>query len=89
MKRNLFWLYLVFLLAFSTGISAQSPGKITEDFSDFKPEGNITLPHGYRISYLTTGTSNGSTEIEFIFNLTEFAFNQNLAANTFDIDVAN
>ncbi len=62
---------------------------LTEDFSDFKPEGNITLPHGYRISYLTTGTSNGSTEIEFIFNLTQFAFNQNLAANTFDIDAAN
>lgn len=62
---------------------------LTEDFSDFKPEGGITLPHGYRILYSTTGTSSGSTGIEFIFNLTEFAFNQNLAANTFDIDAAN
>ena len=62
---------------------------LTEDFSDFKTEGKLTLPHGYRILYLTTGTSNGSTEIEWTFNLTEFAFNQNLAANTFDIDAAN
>jgi hypothetical protein len=61
----------------------------TEDFSDFKTEGKLTLPHGYRIVYSTTGTSNGSTEIEYTFNLTEFAFNQNLAANTFDIDAVN
>jgi hypothetical protein len=62
---------------------------LTEDFSDFKPEGKLTLPHSYRILYSATGTSRGSTEIEWTFNLTEFAFNQNLAANTFDIDDAN
>lgn len=59
---------------------------LTEDFTDFKPEGKLTLPHGYHMLYSTTGTSNGSTEIEWTFNLTEFAFNQNLAANTFDAD---
>ena len=32
------------------------------------------------------GTSSGSTGIEWIFNLTEFAVNQNLADGTFDID---
>ncbi len=71
--------------------SRYSENRITlsEDFSDFKTEGKLTLPHGYRIVYSTTGTSNGSTEIEYIFNLTEFAFNQNLAASTFDIDAAN
>ncbi|MDQ2745838.1 MAG: hypothetical protein M3T96_01085, partial [Acidobacteriota bacterium] len=36
---------------------------LTEDFSDFKPEGNLTLPHHYHISYTTTGNSNGSTNI--------------------------
>jgi hypothetical protein len=41
---------------------------LTEDFSDFKPEGKITLPHGYHILYSTTGTSSGSTEIEWTFN---------------------
>ena len=59
---------------------------LTEDFADFKPEGKLMLPHSYHISYLTTGNSNGSTGIEWIFNLTEFAANQNLADGTFDID---
>lgn len=59
---------------------------LTEDFADFKPEGGLILPHSYRILYSTTGTSSGSTEIEWIFNLTQFAVNQNLAADTFNID---
>ncbi len=59
---------------------------LTEDFADFKPEGGLTLPHSYHILYSTTGTSNGSTGIEWTFNLTEFAVNQNLAASTFDIN---
>ncbi len=59
---------------------------LTEDFFDFKPEGKLTLPHGYRISYTTTGNSNGSTGIEWTFNLTEFAANQNMTDSTFDID---
>ena len=59
---------------------------LTEDFADFKPEGGLTLPHSYHISYTTTGNSNGSTGIEWIFNLTEFSANQKLAETTFDID---
>jgi len=50
------------------------------------PEGKLMLPHSYRISYTTTGTSSGSTGIEWTFNLTEFAANQKLADGTFDID---
>lgn len=60
---------------------------LTEDFADFKPVDKLTLPHSYRIKYSTTGNSNGSTEIEWTFNLTEFAANQKLADGTFDIDV--
>ena len=59
---------------------------LTEDFADFKLESGLTLPHSYHILYSTTGTSKGSTGIEWTFNLTEFAVNQNLAASTFDID---
>ena len=59
---------------------------LTEDFADFKPEGGLTLPHSYHILYSTTGNANGSTGIEWTFSLTEFAVNQALAANTFDID---
>lgn len=59
---------------------------LTEDFGNYKPEGKLTLPHSYRISYVTTGNSNGSTNIEWIFNLTEFAVNQKMPDDTFNID---
>ncbi len=59
--------------------------KITEDFSDFKNEKGLTLPHKYRINYSIIG-QNGTTEIQWDFILNEFAFNQNLADGTFDAD---
>lgn len=59
--------------------------KVTEKFSDFREEKNLTLPHSYQITYLTTG-QNGTTEIEWNFNLKEFAFNQNLDDSTFDAE---
>jgi hypothetical protein len=57
----------------------------TENFSDFKAEGGLTLPHTYSLNYLISG-QNGTTEIEWVFKLNEFAFNQNLSPNTFDAD---
>lgn len=57
--------------------------RLTEDFSDFKTEGGLTLPHGYHILYSTTGGANGTTEIDWTFKLTNFAFNQKFADNTF------
>lgn len=57
--------------------------KVTEDFTDFKPEKGLTLPHSYRLYYSITG-QNGTTEIEWSFKLTEFAVNQKLEAQTFD-----
>lgn len=59
--------------------------KITEDFSDFKAEKGLTLPHNYRINYSTVG-QNSTTEIQWSFIFNEFAFNQNLAVGTFDAD---
>ncbi|MBA3784373.1 MAG: hypothetical protein H0X15_02370 [Acidobacteria bacterium] len=67
---------------------SESRLKITEDFSDFKAEKGLTLPHNYRLFYSTIG-QNGTTEIEWNFNLTEFSFNQNLAPNTFVIEATN
>ena len=57
--------------------------KITEDFSDFKDFQGMTLPNKYRIHYTITG-ANGTTEIAWICNLTEFAINQPLDAGTFE-----
>lgn len=59
--------------------------KVTEDFSDFKDEKGLTLPHQYRILYSVTGQK-GTTEIEWIFNLKEFAYNQNFDDKTFNAD---
>lgn len=58
---------------------------LTEEFSDFKPESNITLPHKYRLFYSISG-QRGTTEIEWLFDLKEFGFNQNLDPNTFVIE---
>lgn len=59
--------------------------KVTEDFSDFKSEKGLTLPHTYRLDYSAVGR-NETTGIQWLFVFNEFAFNQNLAAGTFDID---
>ena len=58
---------------------------LTESFSNFKAENGLTLPHEYRLFYSSLG-QNGTNEIEWISNLTEFAFNQNLSPGTFDAD---
>lgn len=80
--------------AFSAGIGTnpnQSAGydesrlTVTEDFSDYKKEKDLTLPHSYRLNYSVIG-QNGTTEVEWSFNLTEFAFNQTLEDKTFDAE---
>lgn len=68
----------------STGFS-ESRLKIVEDFSNFSEEKGLTLPHSYAMNYSIIG-QNGTTEIKWQFNLTEFAFNQNLDVNTFDAE---
>jgi len=56
--------------------------KMTEEFSDFRQVDGLTLPFRHLMNYSTTG-QNGTTEIEWTFNYTEFAFNQQLAPDTF------
>lgn len=55
---------------------------VTEEYSDYRAEGGLTLPHTYRIVYSSSG-QRGTLEIEWKFTLNEFAFNQKLDANTF------
>lgn len=56
--------------------------RITEDFSSFAEVSGLMLPHTYKLHYSVTGQS-GTTEIEWNFDLTEFAVNQKLDENTF------
>lgn len=64
---------------------SESRLKVVENFSDFKEEKGLTLPHTYNLFYSITG-QRGTTEIEWSFNLNEFAFNQNLTDSTFDAE---
>lgn len=58
---------------------------VTEDFGDFKKEKDLTLPHNYRLNYSVIG-QNGTSEVEWTFALTEFAFNPTLDDKTFDAE---
>src|SRR4029078_7883379 len=65
----------------SSGFS-ESRLKVTEDFTDFKAEKGLMLPHTYKLVYSISG-QNGTTEIEWNFKLNEFAFNQKHEPKTF------
>ncbi len=67
---------------------SESRFKITEDFSDFKTENGLSLPHKYSLNYSVSG-QNGTTEIQWNFIFNEFAFNQKLTDGTFDAEVVN
>ncbi|MCB1025926.1 MAG: hypothetical protein KDB79_16135 [Acidobacteria bacterium] len=58
---------------------------ITENFSDYKPENNLTLPHSYVLTFEML-TGNGSTNMEWTMNLNEFTFNQKIPAEEFKVD---
>lgn len=59
--------------------------KLVEDFSDFKEENKLTLPHTYKI-YLEILTGNGTTSYEWLMNLQKFNFNQPIDASEFKVD---
>jgi len=55
---------------------------LTEDFSDFRAERGVTLPHSYKISYSYWGNQ-GSVQCEWTSTLTEFGLNQKFDPATF------
>jgi len=73
-----------------TGIDAsgqQRPAryKMVEEFSDFKKESGLTLPHTYKVG-LDLETRAGRLIVDWEFTLTEFAFNQPIPAATFNVN---
>lgn len=60
--------------------------KLVETFADFKKEGNLTLPHDYRIKLQISG----SVEIldDWTLKLTDFVFNQPIDQKDFVVDVS-
>jgi hypothetical protein len=59
--------------------------KLVEQFSDFKKESGLTLPHTYKVG-LDLDTRAGRLIVDWEFTLTEFAFNQPIPAATFNVN---
>ncbi len=57
---------------------------MVEEFSLFKKEGDLTLPHIYKIK-LSVDTQNGTFLAEWVIKLTQFEFNQKIDPNSFSI----
>lgn len=58
---------------------------LVEDFSDFKEENKLTLPHTYKL-YMEILTGNGTTSYEWLMNLQQFNFNQEIDDKDFKVD---
>ena len=58
--------------------------KLTEDFSDFRKEGSLTLPHTYKIQ-LTFDTPNNALRQDCVLTLNQFLLNKELDRSQFTI----
>jgi hypothetical protein len=58
--------------------------KMVEEFSDFRKEDELTLPHTYKIK-LAVDSQNGSFLAEWVMTLTQFSFNQKIDPTSFSI----
>jgi hypothetical protein len=69
---------------------AQSSGEmetryqITEDFSDFKTENGLTLPHTYKLEWQVQ-SNRAPLLLDWVLNLTEFSFNQSMSEKDFEV----
>jgi hypothetical protein len=58
--------------------------KMVEEFSDFKNESGLTLPHTYKIK-LTVDSQGGTFLADWTISLTHFTFNERIDPNSFSI----
>jgi hypothetical protein len=60
--------------------------KLVEEFSDFKKEGGLTLPHAYKINLeITTGRA-GAVKAQWDLTISDIQFNQKIQPGSFDVD---
>jgi hypothetical protein len=67
-----------------SGTPRETRYKMVEDFSDFKKEGELTLPHTYKLS-LALVSRRGNFIADWTLNLVNFSFNQPMDANSFNV----
>jgi hypothetical protein len=70
--------------AYSNVQTRESRYKMVEDFSLFKPEGELMLPHIYTIK-LSADTQAGTFSADWTIKLTQFVFNDKIDPNSFTI----
>lgn len=58
--------------------------KMFEDFSDFKKESGLTLPHTYKVGLELESRGGGTFFADWVFTLTDFAFNQAIPPGSFN-----
>ncbi len=58
---------------------------MVEEFSDFKEENNLTLPHNYKI-YFEQIVDNGTVVREWNLDLKQFNFNNPIDSKDFRVD---
>ncbi len=57
---------------------------MVEEFSDFKDEAGLTLPHTYKIKLLVD-SKGGTFLADWEITLTQFTFNERIDPNSFTI----
>ena len=58
--------------------------KLTEEFSDFRPEANLVMPHNYKIQ-LTIDSESDPLLQDWVVTLSQFVFGKTLDAKQFDL----
>src|SRR5258705_699264 len=71
--------------AYSNVQERESRYKMVEEFSNFRPEGGLTLPHVYKIEF-TSDSQSGTFLAEWTMSLTHFVFNQKIDPSSFSIN---
>lgn len=59
--------------------------KVVEEFSDFKEENGLTLPHIYKFELQMT-SDRAPLRLDWVLNLNKFSFNQSMSGKEFDIE---
>ena len=70
--------------SYIAGVTRETRYKMIEEFSDFKKEGELNLPHTYKINLITDNQS-GTFSADWVIKLTQFEFNQPIDPNSFSI----
>jgi hypothetical protein len=72
----------------SASAGAETRYKMVEEFSDFKAEGKLVLPHSYKLS-LEIATPNETRGFQWDAKLTQFVFDRQIAEKEFSVTVGN